>query len=257
MSTVEPDLARDRWCWPRPDENDENEERVSDDEKVVDAVEIEISGFGETDAEPVCRICLEETLPLIASPCLCAGTQRWVHEACLRRWRTSAGGRRLLECEVCRSQYTDVEGESFSYAISSSIGSEEEDANTAHCPMSLAWATLLTSQMLSFAVLISFMLLAGANDATSKATEPWGSTMTVSTVLNVGVLIHVFSWTKKYRWIMFIFAMVQTLLVMWEYTPVTHSVSNIGCGFLLAGVMSHRKIRQHADIVNADDANDR
>jgi hypothetical protein len=56
---------------------------------------------------------------------------------------------------------------------------------------------------------------------------------------------------------MFAFVMVQALFVVWEYTPVTHSVSNIGCGFALVGVMAHRKNRRNADVVNTDDANDR
>ena len=152
---------------------------------------------------------------------------------------------------MCRSRYTDAQSESFPYT---SI--DDEDADTASCAMYFAWAGIVTSQVLSSTVLLLFMLLEEANEGNID-TEPWTSIMTIGTVLNVGVLIHVFSWAKKYRWFMLVFAMIQTLLVLWEYTPMTHSVSNIGCGFALVGIMVHRKNRRNADVVNTDDANDR
>ncbi len=53
-----------------------------------------------------CRICMddENTIdnPLI-SPCLCAGSTRFVHRQCLARWRaTKAGTPAHYRCEICQ-----------------------------------------------------------------------------------------------------------------------------------------------------------
>ena len=54
-----------------------------------------------------CRICFSgaEDGKLIA-PCKCSGTQRYVHEECLRKWqRTCAGTRKAKYCGVCRTRF--------------------------------------------------------------------------------------------------------------------------------------------------------
>ena len=54
-----------------------------------------------------CRICFSgaDEGKLIA-PCKCAGTQRYVHEDCLRKWqRTCAGTRKAKYCGVCRARF--------------------------------------------------------------------------------------------------------------------------------------------------------
>ena len=51
-----------------------------------------------------CRICLEtaDAGDLVA-PCACAGSVRYVHRACLERWRAEGAGR-ALRCELCRAE---------------------------------------------------------------------------------------------------------------------------------------------------------
>lgn len=55
-----------------------------------------------------CRICFsgddEDTL---ISPCRCTGTQKFVHEGCLRQWQKAARGTAGASvCGVCRSPFT-------------------------------------------------------------------------------------------------------------------------------------------------------
>lgn len=65
----------------------------------------------------MCRFCLgysdedsddsDESLGELVAPCLCRGTVRWVHEACLNRWRGrfSPRGFGSTNCMQCRSSY--------------------------------------------------------------------------------------------------------------------------------------------------------
>ena len=79
-----------RWCWPRH----EVEMGETKSSYVVMSV--------EEDA-PRCRICLSEEGDVVESPCACMGTQRWVHDTCLVRWRESGGNVRRAQCEICRT----------------------------------------------------------------------------------------------------------------------------------------------------------
>jgi len=50
---------------------------------------------GDEDPDSICRICLsgpDPELGRLFSPCLCRGTQRHVHVACLDRWRKMSHG---------------------------------------------------------------------------------------------------------------------------------------------------------------------
>ena len=47
-----------------------------------------------------CRICLEEGE--LISPCMCAGTTAFVHEACLVKWLNTSG---RTDCEICKYEY--------------------------------------------------------------------------------------------------------------------------------------------------------
>lgn len=63
---------------------------------------------GEDD-EPFCRFCFEEETennPLIA-PCVCRGSQKWIHPTCLARWRErwTPNTRRYTHCSVCESPW--------------------------------------------------------------------------------------------------------------------------------------------------------
>lgn len=65
----------------------------------------------EEDAEePFCRICREgnDVAPLI-TPCGCTGSVRFVHAACLDRWRLESAKRNLANvnhCEICKLPFT-------------------------------------------------------------------------------------------------------------------------------------------------------
>lgn len=61
------------------------------------------------DLTPECRICFdsEETeLNRLFRPCLCRGTQAYVHEECLNQWRTAAHDHSAFyQCTTCKYQY--------------------------------------------------------------------------------------------------------------------------------------------------------
>lgn len=69
----------------------------------------------EAGEEQQCRICLSDDDPdSMIAPCLCAGTGKWVHRACLDEWRAQE---RLplafSQCPQCKFEYrtTEVEDE--------------------------------------------------------------------------------------------------------------------------------------------------
>lgn len=54
---------------------------------------------------PQCRICLEDaSLNDLISPCLCAGTSKYVHHTCLERWRATTP-RAFSRCCECNFNY--------------------------------------------------------------------------------------------------------------------------------------------------------
>ena len=58
-----------------------------------------------TDSK-VCRICLDEGEEnRLFRPCLCDGSQRYVHETCLNRWRHTQGGIAFTICPTCHFHY--------------------------------------------------------------------------------------------------------------------------------------------------------
>mmetsp|Transcript_8991 Transcript_8991/g.13518 ORF Transcript_8991/g.13518 Transcript_8991/m.13518 type:complete len:384 (-) Transcript_8991:101-1252(-) len=73
--------------------------------------------------EPVCRFCFEteDSDNALVSPCMCSGTQAFVHIRCLRRWQTAvlyssaASARsastetRHLRCSTCDSEFVGVD----------------------------------------------------------------------------------------------------------------------------------------------------
>jgi hypothetical protein len=59
--------------------------------------------------EPTCRFCFDEELnprdPLLA-PCACAGSMRYIHRDCLRRWQATTENQQFREwCCVCKGPY--------------------------------------------------------------------------------------------------------------------------------------------------------
>ncbi|GMS84727.1 hypothetical protein PENTCL1PPCAC_6902, partial [Pristionchus entomophagus] len=55
-----------------------------------------------TEEEISCRICRDETRPLV-TPCLCAGSIAYVHNPCLETWVQT---RNCTLCEVCKVEYS-------------------------------------------------------------------------------------------------------------------------------------------------------
>ena len=72
-------------------------------------------GVGEAGGRRFCRICLDEEGEggqrggLIA-PCLCSGSQRWVHRECLDNWRAVCGDRAFSSCTECLAPFHLVVG---------------------------------------------------------------------------------------------------------------------------------------------------
>ncbi|XAR53284.1 Ubiquitin--protein ligase [Bertholletia excelsa] len=56
-----------------------------------------------------CRICLEcdgeEDDDELISPCMCKGTQQFVHRSCLDHWRSVKEGFAFSHCTTCKAQY--------------------------------------------------------------------------------------------------------------------------------------------------------
>lgn len=67
--------------------------------------------YKETDIhseELTCRICLENAKGSeLIYPCKCSGTQKYVHENCLRIWITTSKDSRatINKCEICETKY--------------------------------------------------------------------------------------------------------------------------------------------------------
>ncbi|CAE5957153.1 unnamed protein product [Arabidopsis arenosa] len=65
----------------------------------------------ENDASsaPCCRICLEDDSELLGdeliSPCMCKGTQQFVHRSCLDHWRSVKEGFAFSHCTTCKAQF--------------------------------------------------------------------------------------------------------------------------------------------------------
>ncbi|KAA3486080.1 E3 ubiquitin-protein ligase MARCH1 [Gossypium australe] len=62
----------------------------------------------ENGSAPCCRICLEcdgEEDDELISPCMCKGTQQFVHRACLDHWRSVKEGFAFSHCTTCKAQF--------------------------------------------------------------------------------------------------------------------------------------------------------
>eukprot|EP00794_Sanderia_malayensis_P003408 gene3408-3898_t len=54
-----------------------------------------------TNAQPVCKICLEQGNEELFTPCKCDGSSKYVHESCLLKWFQKT---RRKKCEICLSK---------------------------------------------------------------------------------------------------------------------------------------------------------
>jgi hypothetical protein len=65
--------------------------------------------------EKLCRFCLDEVCNLevegvpdphqFVSPCKCSGSQKYVHRACLEKWRRNGVNSAFSKCMVCNTEY--------------------------------------------------------------------------------------------------------------------------------------------------------
>ena len=66
------------------------------------------TAFNNEGENKLCRICLDDSDPhkKLIVPCRCSGTQKYVHESCLSRWReTQFSLRDVDKCEICLYNY--------------------------------------------------------------------------------------------------------------------------------------------------------
>ncbi|TVU04108.1 hypothetical protein EJB05_50320 [Eragrostis curvula] len=62
----------------------------------------------ETSSAACCRICLESSSgpgDQLISPCMCKGTQQFVHRSCLDHWRSVKEGTAFSHCTTCKALY--------------------------------------------------------------------------------------------------------------------------------------------------------
>ncbi|KAL6974283.1 hypothetical protein U1Q18_028464 [Sarracenia purpurea var. burkii] len=62
----------------------------------------------EAGSVACCRICLEcdgEEVDELISPCMCKGTQQFVHRSCLDHWRSVKEGFAFSHCSTCKAQF--------------------------------------------------------------------------------------------------------------------------------------------------------
>jgi hypothetical protein len=61
----------------------------------------------DNESEFICRICFDgSTREDVISPCACSGSSKWVHRACLDKWRTTREDRAFSRCTECLKSYT-------------------------------------------------------------------------------------------------------------------------------------------------------
>ncbi|XP_047308337.1 uncharacterized protein LOC124911850 [Impatiens glandulifera] len=80
-----------------------NSSQLSDDIiELKDEVDVEAGSF------IYCRICLEcdgDDDDELISPCMCKGTQQFVHRSCLDQWRSVKEGFAFSHCTTCKAQF--------------------------------------------------------------------------------------------------------------------------------------------------------
>jgi hypothetical protein len=67
-----------------------------------------VEANGSVEHSKECRICLEGediSLGRLFSPCLCRGTQKYIHEGCLNKWRLVGNNRAFYKCPTCKYDY--------------------------------------------------------------------------------------------------------------------------------------------------------
>ena len=237
MSAVEPEFARDRWCWPRQE----------DDERVL---EIEVSDRGRVDSahsahsddhlieftthqsryvarkeeERTCRICLQEDIDVVQSQCACTGTQRWVHVACQDRWRLSGDAERSVVCELCHAPYE-------SEVRNRNNGAVLDRGSS----FTVACVVMVGTLLVDLLSLIFYMCeMAGTEiDSTFMQTS-----LIASSFLKGNVCLYVICIDKKMRVTLTSILLIYMFGLLCEYSVFLHVVLNLSFDCIVLGVVS-------------------
>ncbi|XP_047330897.1 uncharacterized protein LOC124934414 [Impatiens glandulifera] len=96
---------------PTIEENPNDSDPLLGDHSSPSSIEVK-DGDVEDDLEAgslvYCRICLEcdgEDDDGLISPCMCKGTQQFVHRSCLDHWRSVKEGFAFSHCTTCKAQF--------------------------------------------------------------------------------------------------------------------------------------------------------
>ncbi|KAG5243417.1 ERAD-associated E3 ubiquitin-protein ligase [Salix suchowensis] len=96
----------------RPESHSDSDPLLSNQADCEPSSSQEISILNDDDIEnvsvPCCRICLEtdcESGDELISPCMCKGTQQFVHRSCLDHWRSVKEGFAFSHCTTCKAQF--------------------------------------------------------------------------------------------------------------------------------------------------------
>jgi hypothetical protein len=84
--------------------------RVKKNDSSPEVHPIETTSNSETknaSEQPICRICMDDTVVDMIAPCLCSGSSKFVHRSCLDKWRSSPSSNysKFNECGVCKFKY--------------------------------------------------------------------------------------------------------------------------------------------------------
>jgi hypothetical protein len=76
----------------------------------------------EIEEESICRICFEEEIDIsnkLISPCLCRGTQKYIHNNCLKEWRivNENNPEKRDKCEICNFHFVINNRQNYSIYI--------------------------------------------------------------------------------------------------------------------------------------------
>ena len=103
--------------------------------------------------EKACRLCWgDEDDGSLVQPCACRGSGKWIHQACLERWRrTSPTEDAAYRCGQCMDQYRDALSlELLSARLQTERTNDEDTSFTLSSPsVRSAWSRALRSSMLS------------------------------------------------------------------------------------------------------------
>ena len=68
-----------------------------------------MSNARKEEDEKRCRLCLEGDDGPLVQPCACRGTAKFIHKACLEKWRrTSQREDAAYRCGQCKDEYRDA-----------------------------------------------------------------------------------------------------------------------------------------------------